>query len=249
MSQEEKPVVIYSKGQKIFGNLCLPQDKAPCVVMSHGLESSKDSDKWRLLSSRFCDAGFASLRFSYRGCGVGEVKSEGNFEDTTLTDRIQDYTAAIDFLYKTRVDTNRLGVIGSSLGGMVVLAARDERIKVVTTLATPSNILFPDAEAWARAKESGYFELGSGSKLRRRFFNDAHHYKVCEDIGKMHCPVLIIHGTNDEVVPVKDAYNLYGCAHNPKRLEIIEGANHSFDNLEHRGIIVNLSLEWFEKYL
>ena len=135
----EQLVAIYNQGQKMFGNLCLPQEKAPCVLMSHGLESSKDGNKWLVLAPRFHDAGFASLRFSYRGCGEGEERSEGEFADTSLTGRISDYKAASDFLQRAEIDTARIGAIGSSFGGMVVLAAKDERIKVIVALATPSH--------------------------------------------------------------------------------------------------------------
>ena len=121
----------------MFANLNLPQEGAPGVLMSHGLESSKDGDKWLVLSPRLYDAGFASLRFSYRGCGEGEEKSQGEFKDTTLTGRVSDYKAAIDFLYQARINNTRLGVIGSSFGGTVALAARDDRIRAIVTLATP----------------------------------------------------------------------------------------------------------------
>ena len=141
LSKVEELVIIHNQGQKMFGNLHLPGEGAPCVLLSHGLESSKDGNKWLMLSPRLYEAGFASLRFSYRGCGEGDEKSEGKFEDSTLTARISDYKAVIDFLHQVKVNLARLGVIGSSLGGMVALAAGDERIKAIVTLATPLSLL------------------------------------------------------------------------------------------------------------
>ena len=240
---------IYSQGQKMFANLCLHGEGAPCVIMSHGFESSKDGNKWLVLAPQLYDAGFASLRFSYRGCGEGENKSEGDFEDTTLTGRISDYRAAIDFLQRTKIDTTRLGVIGSSLGGMVTLAARDKRIRAMVTLATPSHIPSQNGKELKRAKDKGYFELDSGRRVRIGFYGDLLRYNICDEVKRIHCPLLIIHGSQDEIVPVEDAHTLYSHANEPKRLEVIEKANHVFDNPEHLDTVVSLSLEWFKDYL
>jgi len=245
----EQLIVIHNQGQKIFGNLCPLQKEAPCVVMSHGLESSKDGSKWLALAPQLYDAGFASLRFSYRGCGEGDEKSEGEFEDTTLTGRMSDYRAAIDFLQKTRIDTTRLGVIGSSFGGTVILTARDERIKAMVILATPAHFPSPGKEELKHVKDKGYFEFESGRRLRLGFFEDVRQYNIYDEIKKIHRPLLIIHGSHDEIVPVEHASALYSHANEPKRLEIIDGANHVFDKPEHRDTVIRLSLEWFKTYL
>lgn len=242
---EERPVVFYSQGQKIFGNLCLPHPRPPGVIISHGLESSKDGVKWLVMSPRLCESGFACLRFSYRGCGEGDEKSEGNFEDTSLTARIQDYRTAIDFTVKQGFDSQRLGVIGSSFGGMIALAAQDNRIKVIVVMATPYHIPDPgDALA-----SGGYVELGPGHRLTKRFFEDVRKYDMGKEIQKIHCPILIIQGSGDNIVPVEDARTLYKLANEPKRLEIIDGADHVFSEPAHLERVVNLSLEWFKTYL
>ena len=104
----EQVVTFFSQGQVIFANLGLPFAGSPCVIMSHGLEGSKDGKKWLLLASRLYQSGFSYLRFNYRGCGEGNEASEGKFEDTTLSGRIQDYQAAIDFVNSNAVDRNRI---------------------------------------------------------------------------------------------------------------------------------------------
>ena len=187
----EQSVVIYNQGRKIFANFYLPYEGAPCIVMSHGLESSKDGDKWLVLAPRFYDAGFASLRFSYSGCGEGEEKSEGEFEDTTLTGRVSDYRAAIDFLYQTGIEAIRLGVVGSSFGGTVALVARDDRIKAMIALATPYSIPLPSQEELGHIKDKGYFGLESGRRLRIDFFDDLGQYNILGEVGKIHCPLFI----------------------------------------------------------
>lgn len=245
----EEPVTIHSHGQKMVGNLSVPGKKAPFVLLSHGLESSKDGNKWLVLAPRLSNIGFGSLRFSYRGRGE-EEKSEGDFEDTTLTGRVADYRAAIDTLQARQVDITRLGVIGSSFGGMAALAARDERVKAMVVMSTPCNIPSPDGGAGLkRALQTGYIELESGNRLRVNFYQDLRRYNLCQEVQKIHCPLLIIHGSQDTLVPTADAYELYKHAHEPKRLEIIEGADHSFSKPEHVDIVLSLCIDWLKKYL
>lgn len=245
----EELVKFQSEGQTIFANFGLPYKAAPCIVMSHGMESSKDGDKWLLLAPMFYDAGFAYLRFSYRGCGEGEDKSEGEFEDSTLTGRIQDYKAAIDFVQTTEVDTSKLGVMGSSLGGMVVLAAQDPRVKTMVTLATPAKLLIPTDEQLALYEKEEFFELPSGRRLRTNFLRDVRQYDIGKAVANIGCPVLIIHGSADDTVPVEDAHYLYESAKEPKRLVVIPGGTHSFDDPDHVKQLGSLALSWFRQYL
>lgn len=247
----ENLVFFYSEGHKIFANIQIPRRGAPCILMSHGLESSKDGNKWRFLAPKFSEAGFATLRFSYRGCGEGNEKSEGRFEGTVLSARIKDYKTAIDYLGTTEGDVNRLGVIGSSFGGMTALAAKDRRVKAMIALSTPSRLRPPTEGEIEAFRRRGYFELESGKRLVSDIYADAqkHNINTREDVKEIGCPLLVIHSRQDEVVPVGSAYELHNNAKEPKRLEIIEGANHSFDAPEHVEQVAKLSLEWFKKYL
>ena len=245
----EQLVKFRSEGQVILANLSLPHKGAPCIIMSHGLESSKDGNKWLVLAHRFYEAGFACLRFTYRGCGEGKERSEGEFEDMTLSGRIRDYTAAIDFSETTEVDTRRLGAVGSSFGGMVALAAQNSKIKALVTLATPARLQIPSEEQLRIYQNEGFFEFPSGKRVRTRFLHDIQQYDIYQAIGKSGCPVLIIHGSADESVPVKDAHDLYESAREPKRLVIIKGGNHAFNDSTHLEQVISLTLNWFKQYL
>jgi pimeloyl-ACP methyl ester carboxylesterase len=124
----------HSGNQKLFGNLHLPYQNASCVITLHDLESSKDSGKWPTIAVGLTDMHACDL---ISGLWGEPEKSEGEFEDVRLTGRIRDYKAALQFLDTSKVDMSRLGVIGSSFGGMVAVAAQDERIKAMVCLSTP----------------------------------------------------------------------------------------------------------------
>ena len=56
------------------------------MIASHGLLSSKDSEKYIALGERLSKEGIAMLRFDFRGIG----ESEGRLEDDTISRRITD---------------------------------------------------------------------------------------------------------------------------------------------------------------
>ncbi|MBN1763228.1 MAG: alpha/beta fold hydrolase, partial [Methanomicrobia archaeon] len=229
----EELITFYSENQKIFGNLHLPYAKAPCVIALHGLESSKDSGKWPIIAARLTAEGYACLRFNFRGCGSGSEKSEGEFEEVSLTGRIRDYNCALRFLEETgKVDMRRVGVIGSSFGGMVAVAVPDNRIKAMVSLATPYTIL----------------QIPAGSRFKKGFYDDLRAYDLLKAVRGAP-PILILHGSSDLVVPPEHAQKLYEAAPEPKRLEIVEDADHVFSQREHLDLVINLSLEWFKTYL
>lgn len=63
---------IKSASNTIAGLMTIPNGpgKYPCVILSHGLISSKESSKYIALSERFAGAGIATCRFDYHGCGA-----------------------------------------------------------------------------------------------------------------------------------------------------------------------------------
>jgi dipeptidyl aminopeptidase/acylaminoacyl peptidase len=242
-------VSFFSEGQRIYANYSKPRDGAPCVVLSHGLESSKDGNKWLILASRLSDAGYASLRFSYRGCGEGPEKSEGAFEASTLTARIKDYRAALEYLQQTKVRGDRLATIGSSFGGMVALAGQDPRIKTLVCLATPCCLPPLMEHSPAAHSDDGLVQVEPGPLLPATIYDDMADYDLCAAAAQIGCPLLIMHGSKDEVVPVENAQDLYKSAKEPKKLVVMNGANHSFDDPDHLEQAIALTMEWIQQYL
>jgi dipeptidyl aminopeptidase/acylaminoacyl peptidase len=232
-----EPFEIASTFNKISGLMVLPEGEGtfPCVVLSHGLISSKESSKYVAISERFAKAGIASCRFDYHGCG----DSGGNIEETTLSIRLDNLNAIVDYVFHHRsVNPDKIGIIGSSFGGTTALikSARDERIKCVSLWATPH----------ALAKE------GNGSIddifFKNDIYTDFSMYDVLSESGNISC-ALVIHGEIDETVPCIEGKKIYENLVQPKRLEIIKGGDHVFSDPSHRERVINLALDWFDEYL
>ena len=90
-------------GRKVRGVLSVPggNGKRPCVILSHGLISSKESAKYLALSDALGAIGMGSCRFDYHGCG----QSDGNIEETTLTERLANLEAVTALVLDTRRST------------------------------------------------------------------------------------------------------------------------------------------------
>jgi len=216
----------------LAGVLHSPNERtSACVITCHGFYSSKDSEKYVEIAHRFCRENLAVLRFDFRGCG----ESGGRFEDTSLTTRMEDLESALDFVEERGY--GNMGVMGSSLGGTVsiLVAAKDKRIKALVTWATPYHLdkLF----------------RGEVIKGLEKLRLDAKKYDVVKAVKEMHCPILIVHGSLDEQVPLSHAEVLYENANKPKDIQIIKGADHRLTNPIHRRRAVELTLNWFKKYL
>jgi putative redox protein len=98
-------------------------------------------------------------------------------------------------------------------------------------------------------KRQGVVELPSGRKLDTGFFADIKRYDIRQRVRDMRKPLLVMHGGADELVPVEDAHQIYNAAGEPRKLEIVEGADHAFSGILWQERLFKSVLEWFERYL
>lgn len=232
-------VTFLSEGQKISGVLHLPDKKnPPCVIASHGLLSSKESEKYVALGDRLSQEGIAMLRFDFRGIG----ESEGSIEEDTVSRRMMDLGSAIEFIRSRRDLKNRIGLLGSSLGGYVSLLrapqVQDEKIRAIVVWATPLHL----DDLKSNKETEGHPLPGEA------FFEDLPKHQLLPLLPKVsNC--LVIHGEKDELVPADQAWKIFNSLGSPKEIRILEGADHRLTDPAHRGRAMDLSTAWFKRYL
>jgi dipeptidyl aminopeptidase/acylaminoacyl peptidase len=231
-----EPFEVRSGPYRIRGLLTLPEGdgKHPCVVLSHGLISSKESSKYRALSAAFLSSGVASCRFDYRGCG----ESEGRIEETTLSQRVEDLDAVVDWVFQCpSLDHGRIGLLGSSFGGCtsLVKAARDPRITCISLWATPHLL--------EKKEESPPPEITFNDSL----YEDFAGYDLLAEAEKV-ARALVIHGEMDEVVPAHEGKAIYRRLKRPKKWELIAGGDHVLSVPGHRERAIALSSSWFSRF-
>ncbi len=177
--------------------------------------------------------GVSALLFDFAGCGG----SDGNWYDISLTAQTDDLSAVVEWCRFRGY--SRLTLNGRSFGGSTVInyAARDEKIDSVCTWAAPArlNDLFAKFAGGKITGSKDDLVPISGEEgtvyLKKNFFYDLNKHNLLEKISFFKsCRLLIIHGSDDQSVPVEDARLLYRAAAAPKNLKIIEGPDHCFTN-------------------
>ena len=122
---EEIPVVIDSQGWRLVGDLRLPPSDNPLPVALMLNQAAGDRTAYVELAEHLASRGIASLRLDLRG--HGESTNLGRFEPSEsdslsrerfIWDSDIDVTAAHQYLKSlARVDSNRIGIVGSSYSG------------------------------------------------------------------------------------------------------------------------------------
>lgn len=152
-------ITIWSEGVRLAGNLFKPDDLAtderrPAILLCHGWGGPKEHLN-NTYAPFLCEAGFIVMTFDYRGWFESDarlvsmdaqLKPDENGEMTVRVkairdvvdpfDQIQDITACLDFLTgETSVDTDHIGIWGSSYGGghVVMVAGTDPRVKCMVS--------------------------------------------------------------------------------------------------------------------
>jgi len=226
-----------SNGFEICGVTHLPQRyPAPCIICSHGLFSSKDSSKFVAMAEHLATTGFVSIRYDHRGCGA----SQGRIEETTVTGRIQDLEAVYRHACRQAYINGIFGLMGSSMGGYITLfmAANHSVFQALAVWATPFKI----------GRQSGDRETPDMPVLKDAFYSDLTRYRLGDVLSNVNC-CLIVHGQEDELVPVEHAHNIYQRLREPKSLDIVPGADHRFSNEHHRRQAIEHTTSFFSKYL
>ena len=187
------------------------QESAPTILYFHG-NASNNGDVVDN-AAIFHQLGLSVLLIDYRGYG----KSSPTFPSETIV--YQDATAAWRYLTETRkIKHNNIFVYGHSLGGAIAidLASKQPNMAGLITEGTFTSM----------KNIAGYNPL---FKLLPLNLIVTQHFDSMSKISSLQMPLLMFHGSNDEVIPPSMAKQLFEKAPQPKTLVSIPEAKH--DNL------------------
>ena len=231
---QEKSYFSNSKGNKICGILSNPTSElsTPVIILCHGFTTSKNNFTNTKLEKMFNEQKIATFRFDFFGHG----ESEGNFENITISEAVDNILNAIEYLKGKGF--SKLGLIGSSFGGIssLIAASKTDDLFVLALKSPVSNYL--EKELQKRTKEEiekwksdGFVTRingkGEEKRLNYSFFEDFKNNDGYEAAKKVKIPVLIVHGDKDESVPIEQSKKTADILENCK-LEIITGADHTY---------------------
>lgn len=241
MSNRVQRVTIPAKSSVLQAVIHTPkQESGKTLIISHGFRGSKDgSGKAVFLAEQAAAAGFTVVRYDFT-------------PGQTLSVQVEELTSVIAFCRQHL--GKEIILLGRSMGGSasLVCAAADPAIKGLALWATPSNLI----ETFQLALGKDYASLEKGNililndsygklELKPEFIRDFAKFdllSVMQSLVNRSMPVLILHGTKDEIVPIRQALLLYEAAAQPKTFVQIDGGDHQFN--QHSQVASQAVMNW-----
>lgn len=208
------------------------------VVLGHGVTGNKDRPFLVLLADKLAGAGIATLRFSFSGNG----DSGGRFIDSTISKEVDDLGCVLDAL-----DGYEICYGGHSMGGAVgvIRASDDDRIRYLISLAGMVHTKsFAEREFGEETPDDGTMWEDPDCPLSQAYMDDLSTIDTVVERGaQITVPWLLVHGSEDDVVPIQDSRDIFAHAPEPKHLVVIDGADHVFND-EAAPQMVAAVLQW-----
>lgn len=192
--------------------------RAPVVIMLPGLDSTKE--EIQTTADYILRRGMATLAVD--GPGQGETEVLLNIEPAYE----RPVAAVMEWIsQRDDLDADRVGIFGVSLGGYysVRAAAFVPGIKAAVDLAG----IYSMFEHWDERPPMtrATFTKRSGAQTEEEGQERSKAMTLAGATAHVHCPLLIVHGTNDTIVPFVDGERIH--AEVPtSELAAFEGSNH-----------------------
>ena len=193
-----------SKGLNLVGVLQEPKEKTDSIViMVHGFTSNKDRPRFLKLAEELNNNNFSTFRFDSTGSGESD---EGLI---TIEAYVDDYKSA--FNYVKTLGYSNVFVMGESIAGLNVTLGYTDEIKAivfwcpVTAKSTP---YFNNEKVKKEIEEKGFYSRFKDNKyfkIPQQYIDERENINQEELLSKIKCPVLIIHGTEDNSVSIKQS--------------------------------------------
>ena len=191
-------------GNKLNGWLLTPKhvDVKATILHFHG--SAGNLLRQYQLITPLIDFGYQIFMFDYGGYGC----SEG---DPSHQSVLQDAYSALDYIQNVGIANNKLIIYGQSYGGYLASIVGSNSPDKIDAIVIEG--AFSSFKEQARYKASVF-----GNFVKNEFRAD-------EEIMNNHKPILVIHGGEDKMVPIKFGRKIYNNANQPKEFYQVNGSH------------------------
>ncbi len=218
-------------GLQLTGYFYRSNASKAAIILSHGFHGGAvDIHKPALYAQA---AGYNAFTFDFRGCGEsdGKTTSVGFYE-------VEDLLGAIEYVkQRPEVDPERIALYGISMGGAVAImaAARCSLVKALITDCAFSSLNGLLSENFRHFYRLPHFPFRHTAVWWSSWFShtvgQTKHIDPTKALRRMATegrpmPHLIIHGLNDQGIPVANAHQLYENSPGPKHLWVVPEAGH-----------------------
>lgn len=205
-------------------------EPAPALVVLHGWGSN--AANMLPLAPPLQRAGYGLLLIEARNHGASDSDTF-----SSLPRFAEDMESAFDWLrQRADVDASRIGLIGHSVGAAAALlfASRREEVAAVISIAAfahPETVMRRLLASWrVPFLPFGWYVLHYVQQVIGHRFADI---AAQHTIGKLRCPVLLVHGLDDETVPADEARLIHaGRRDDSTQLLLIAGSHDAYAELD-----------------
>ena len=219
-------------GTALAGHLFRSEKPDRLLIAMHGWRSSWARD-FAMAANFFRENGCSVLYAEQRGQG----SSGGDYMSFGMLERY-DCLSWVNFLNEQGFRETPIYLVGISMGATTVLMAAGFDELPPNVLGVIADCGFTSAkEIWKHvSRENLGFPIGRREKqldalCRKRIDMGSDAYSTLDAMHSCKTPVLFIHGSEDSFVPVEMTLQNYDACAAPKRLLLVEGANHGMSYL------------------
>lgn len=193
-----------SDGERLIAWYAKARPGQPTILYFHGNAGNAAGRAEKIETMRIGGAGVFYLNNRGYGGSSGKPTEKAN---------VADAATAYEHLRGTGVEAGDIVVYGESLGsGQAVQLAGQREVRAVVLEAPLTSTI--------DVGKRTYFFLPLGLLLSDQYRNREH-------IAKVTAPLLVLHGEQDEVIPVAMGRSIYAAANEPKKLELFAQGHHS----------------------
>jgi pimeloyl-ACP methyl ester carboxylesterase len=245
----------------------------PAVLIIHGFKGFKDWGMFPPLAGHLARAGFTVVTFNLSGSGVdddGEFTLLDQFRANTYHRDLDDIDRMLEAVADATLGfptPSSVGLLGHSRGGgEAILEGADPRVGAVVTWASIGTIRRWTEEEMERWRDSGVLEISNartgqvlpiGDELRQEIEQHADGaLNVVTAAARVRPPLLMLHGRDDETIPLAEARRLAAGAPEHASFVVLDDAGHTFGAVHpFQGTTpplqeaIDRSVDWFSRYL
>jgi len=228
------------------------------IVICDGFKSiGLDSVK---LARALCKRNYIVMRFHYSS----NWWSKDKFENLTITKELTEIESAINYFCK-HSQVKNIGLLGRSLGASTafIYAAKHKKVKALVCISILINFeevihsYFTDEDLKEGMKRKYmvfkipvHFPIPIiRFKVKSRALSDLRKYNMGIYAKKIKCPVLFIHGKNDQRSLPADVKKFSKILKSPTKIKFLEKGGHVYLFMRNKEEIHDSAASWFKKYL
>ena len=211
------------------------QDGAPVIVFVHGVGVTRTACGMTRIAADLSGRGFGVLMFDLRGHGLsGGKRLSGGWHERL------DALGAYDYLCDRGVDPEKIGLMGLSMGAAAVAlaAAAELRVRAVvldSPYALASDLIVQETSIKMHIPKwlAAVFRPCAEYLASRVFGIDVSAMAPVESVRGLGYPVLIIHGADDDRIPLEHGRRVHRAAPAGSLLWEVAGSGHNEASAEH----------------